>query len=224
LVKIPPYDIIGCGLLIKKTKTLILSDIHLGLEDATIDRGILLPKSFFSLLEEELTLILKKAKADEIILNGDIQHSFGKVHERELFPRLLVFFKKHDVTNIAITKGNHDTLLVTHTKNIPIQDYYKRDVCFICHGDKLIKNKAYTAAKTIIIGHIHPAIKISDGVRQEKYKCYQIGHYERKELIIMPSCNPLIEGSHLNKEHSPYVHGSFSTIILGKNLETYALK
>ena len=43
--------------------------------------------------------------------------------------------------------------------------------------------------KTIIIGHEHPAVVITDGVKREKYKCFLRGTYKKKELIVLPSFN-----------------------------------
>lgn len=48
--------------------------------------------------------------------------------------------------------------------------------------------------KTIFLGHLHPAICIREGAKQETYKCFLVGKFKDKEIIILPSFFPLIEG------------------------------
>mgnify|MGYP001563271412 FL=1 len=49
--------------------------------------------------------------------------------------------------------------------------------------------------KCWIMGHGHPAIKLGDKVRIEKYKCFLVGKYNRKDIIIVPSFFDYSEGS-----------------------------
>jgi putative SbcD/Mre11-related phosphoesterase len=53
---------------------------------------------------------------------------------------------------------------------------------------------------TIIIGHEHPAVSLVSGSRTERYKCFLKGKFSRKDLIVTPSCNMLIEGTDILKE------------------------
>ena len=71
------------------------------------------------------------------------------------------------------------------------------------------------SVKTIIIGHEHPAINLTSGARVEKYKCFLLGKFEKKNLIVMPSCNLLIEGTDV-------LSGNFlSPYLINSNIETF---
>ena len=117
--------------------------------------------------------------------------------------------KKYKVT---IIKGNHDTILtyIVQKRDIELKQYYKINNFFICHGDRLMENLDFFNSNTIIIGHEHPAISISKNSRSETFKCFLIGKYKNKNLIVMPSFNILIEGSNILKEKllSPFLKKS----------------
>ena len=73
-----------------------------------------------------------------------------------------------------------------------------------------MENLDFFNSNTIIIGHEHPAISISKNSRSETFKCFLIGKYKNKNLIVMPSFNILIEGSNILKEKllSPFLKKS----------------
>lgn len=45
-----------------------------------------------------------------------------------------------------------------------------------------------------MLGHLHPAIKLREGTKIEKYKCFLSGKYEGKKVIILPSFAEAFEG------------------------------
>lgn len=80
------------------------------------------------------------------------------------------------------------------------------------------------------MGHLHPAVKISDNqkVRSEKYKCFLIGDYKKKKVIIVPSFFPLIEGTSLNeylKDNACIISKNniikFNVFAVGENNQIY---
>ena len=99
---------------------------------------------------------------------------------------------------------------------------YQIDKTLIIHGDKLIK----TDAKLIIIGHEHPAITLKEKSKSEKYKCFLKDKWQNKPLIVMPSFNPLLEGTNIltQKTLSPFLENidNFEVFAVGEN-ETYNL-
>ncbi len=75
-------------------------------------------------------------------------------------------------------------------------------------------------SKIIIIGNEHPSISLRDGVKSELYKCFLVGRWKGKKLIVMPSFLPIIEGTDVRKEKvlSPYLKqslGGFDVFIIG---------
>jgi putative SbcD/Mre11-related phosphoesterase len=88
------------------------------------------------------------------------------------------------------------------------------DILFT-HGDSLVDD---SKAKTMVVGHAHPAIKLSDGLVAEKVKCFLKGKYHGKTLIVLPSFNLVTEGSDILSEKvlSPYIESA-------KNVEAWAV-
>ena len=59
----------------------------------------------------------------------------------------------------------------------------------------------------LIIGHEHPAVSVREGVKQELYKCFLLGSWHGKKLIVMPSFFTIAEGLDVKKEKtlSPFL-------------------
>jgi len=212
-------QIIGPSLWIESEKILIVNDLHLGYEESLHRKGILVPRFQIKEIMREMEIILSKVKPKIIIINGDLKHEFGMVLPQEwkevlqLLDYLLLHCKE-----IIIIRGNHDPIItpIAKKRGIKVVTEYLTGKVIIVHGDKLVKTKA----KQIIIGHEHPAITIREGSKWEKYKCFLKGKWEKKELIVVPSFNPLLEGTDILKERllSPFLDNinSFEVFITNK--------
>ena len=189
------------ALYLKKEQVLIIGDIHLGYEESLSQQGILVPRFQLKETIKRLEKILNKLKIKEVVITGDLKHEFGKIlhtESRDTLEFLDFLLKKY---KLVIIKGNHDTILsyIAQKRSIELKQYYKIKDIFVCHGDKIIENLDFFSSKTIIMGHEHPAISISKNSRTETFKCYLVGKYKDKELIVMPSFNVLIAGSDILK-------------------------
>ncbi len=197
------------GIFLKKEKIFVIGDIHLGFEESLTKRGILLPKFQLKETLTRLKSILKDLDVKEVVITGDLKHEFGKVlftENDEILKFLDFLLEKYKV---VIIKGNHDVTLsyISQKRNIELREYYKINEVFICHGDKLINNLDFFNSKTIIIGHEHPAVSISNNHRSEIFKCFLVGTYDNKELVVLPSFNVLTEGSDILRDEilSPFL-------------------
>jgi putative SbcD/Mre11-related phosphoesterase len=208
-----------------KLGILAIGDLHLGYDKMLKNQGISLS---FDQLEEtkyELENIIKKVKAiytlKKIILLGDIKHHFAFQRE-ELFDlrNFLRFLEKFlPKEDIILIKGNHDTFTL---RDYELKDYYIQDNLAFTHGDKtyeeLFKNKKI---KTIITSHIHPAVLLKDknNIKKEKYKCFLIGKYKRKDFMVVPSFFPIIEGSEITEIESS--SGKWNQIVPKEKLKSF---
>ncbi len=205
--------IIDLGLLLKNEKILVFADFHIGYEEALNKQGILVPRFQFKDVIKRLGKIffeLKKIKIEKIIINGDIKHEFGKISEQEWRETLkLLDFLAKFCDEIILVKGNHDTILgpIAKKKNISVVDYYFAGDVLITHGHKIPNQNIIKKAKTIVIGHEHPAISLREDIRTEKFKCFLKGKYKRKNLVIIPSFCLATEGTDVLKEKtiSPFL-------------------
>jgi len=197
-------EIIDLALYLIKEKTLIISDLHIGLEESLNKQGILIPRFQFEDFLNKLKLIFKKVEVKRIIFNGDLKHEFGEISKQE-WNNILRLFDFLQDKEIVIIKGNHDPILkpIAEKRNLKLVESYNLNGVTILHGDKILDN----LNKIIIIGHEHPAISLKKGIRTEKYSCFLKGKYNDKELIIMPSFNLLTYGSNILKQKllSPFL-------------------
>ena len=184
---------IGKTLLIEESgrKILAIGDLHLGYEEVLSRGGVFVARQLF---KESLTYLdkvfEKVGRVNEVVLLGDVKHEFGKIMSQEWKEVVdLIDYLSEKCSKIIIVKGNHDKIIgpIAEKKQIEVVDYYFFEgFCFL-HGDGdflEIHDKRITCW---IMGHAHPAIKISDGVKLEKFKCFLVGKFEGKEVVVVPS-------------------------------------
>ena len=212
-------EIIETALWLKKQNILIINDLHIGYEEVLQRKGILVPKFQLKEIITKLEHILEKTKPETVIINGDLKHEFGTVLKqewKEVLQFLDVVLQK--CKTVIIIKGNHDPIIapIAEKRRVAVVTEYSVDDTLIVHGDELMETKA----TRIIIGHEHPAITMREGSKWEKYKCFLKGKWQRKELIAVPSFNPLLEGTDILKEEvlSPFLEdiATFKVYIVNK--------
>jgi uncharacterized protein len=187
-------EIVDTALFLKKEKILIMNDLHIGYEQALHIKGILVPRFQLKQILEKTRKILEYAKPKIIIINGDLKHVFGKILQRE-WKEVSEFldFLLERAQKVVIVQGNHDPVIkpIVAKRRIDVVPDYRVGDLLIVHGDELVE----TDATAIIIGHEHPAVTIREGSKMEKFKCFLKGKWQKKELIAVPSFNPLVEGT-----------------------------
>ncbi len=199
-------EIVSTALFIPKHGTLIMNDLHIGYEQELHVKGFLVPRFQLKEIIAKTEKILQKTKPEVVIINGDLKHEFGRISNREWREVLqfLDFLLKH-VKEVIIIKGNHDPIIqpIADKRGVNVVAEYEIADIIIVHGDELVE----TTKKRIIIGHEHPAVTIREGSKWEKYKCFLKGKWKRKEVIAVPSFNPLLEGTDVTKEKvlSPFL-------------------
>ena len=194
-------EIIDLALYLKKEKTLILADFHTGLEEDLNKQGYMIPVFQQKDIEERLEKILKKVKPKLIIINGDLKHEFGTISQTEWKNTLKILDILSKKAKVILIKGNHDKVLdpIAKKRDVEIKDYYKINDIYICHGHKIPKDIEFSTSKTLIIAHDHPAISIGTSIRKETYKCFLLGKFKDKKLIVQPSFNLVREGTNVIK-------------------------
>ena len=210
---------------------LTIGDLHLGYTEMLREQGIMIEIDQLEETKKELEPIIKRVKTlhtlKKIILIGDIKHHF-KFDRGEFFEvwNFLKFLEKQvGKKNLIIIKGNHDTYKI---KGHELRDFYIEDEIAFTHGDKSYPELFEKKIKTIVTGHLHPAVNLKDpnGIKREKFKCFLIGKHKRKEFIIMPSFFSFTEGINFDdiggrkgfdQIISKQKLKSFNTYIVGRN-------
>jgi len=180
------------------------------------------PRGQLKEIIRDLEIIFEKiGRVDEIVILGDLKHEFGIISEQEWKETLAVLdFLKTKCEKIVLIRGNHDKILgpiaeklnqgfrneipdsaqkssdFRHSATpILLRDFYIiDDFCFI-HGNLAFEEIYGKKIKFLVMGHRHPAVMISDKYKKERYKCFLVGKWKKKKVIILPSFFPLVEGS-----------------------------
>ena len=195
-------EIVGLSLFVKKTKTLVISDIHLGAEEEYHKKGVLIPKFHLKELLKHFEFIFSKVNPKTIVITGDLKHQFGGISEQE-WRDLLRFFdylSKHS-EKIILLKGNHDPFLgpIAKKRNLELVKELKKGELLFIHGD--YEPELDKKTNIIMMGHEHPAITLREKTKNEKFKCFLKGKYKSRTLLVLPSMNLLSEGSDVLQGH-----------------------
>ena len=199
------YILAGKTLFFPQKEILVIGDLHLGYEPMLRNEGISFPFNQLKQSEQDIEKIInqikiQKNKISKIIILGDLKHHFnfnpGEKEEIRNFLEFLEKFAKKE--NIILLKGNHEKFELDDRKH---HNFYIQEELAFLHGDKEFPEIWNKKIKIIIMGHLHPSVILQDkpSIKKEKYKCFLIGKYKRKNIIIVPSFFPLVKGAGLNE-------------------------
>ena len=197
------YELINKTIFFPEEGILAIGDLHLGYDSMLKEQGVMLPFDQLENTKQEIDQIVQEIKRKnqnlrKIILIGDIKHAFHfskseKFEIRDFLEFLEQYVQKE---NIILIKGNHEKF---ELDNREYKDFHiEKDIIFT-HGDKFYPELLNEKIDTIVIGHLHPAVTLKEGPKKEKYKCYLIGKWKSKRLIILPSFIPLIAGTEISQ-------------------------
>jgi len=188
---------------IKSIDAIVCTDLHLGYEGIMAKKGVLIPKVNLKYILETLDKVLKKTRAGNIIINGDIKNEFSTVDIEE-FNELyeLVSFAKEKKIKLILIKGNHDNFVERYREPFNLKVYNQEAKIgnyLFFHGEELPSTTK--DVDLLIMGHEHPAIIIYDSInRKVRLNCFLYGYYKRKRLLVMPALNYFAGGTGVNIE------------------------
>jgi putative SbcD/Mre11-related phosphoesterase len=214
---LPGVEIRGLTLYVRKEKTLILGDLHLGYEEELMSAGYLVPRVQYTQLLEHMKGVLEGIEVSTVVINGDLKHEFGRISEQE-WKEVGCFldFLSEKAKKIILVKGNHDTIMgpIVSRREIKTVPYFflEESGIYVTHGHVIPEDADIKKAKVVVIGHDHPAVTLREGARTEKIKCFLKGKWNKKTLIQMPSASFLTEGTDVTKEKplSPFMSRTLS--------------
>ena len=182
-------------------KHLVITDLHLGIEDNLSQNNIFLGKNItVNESIKEVKKILDKTKPDSLILLGDIKSGIKSITKTEWndVPVFLEKIKKQ--ISMTIIPGNHDAnieklvpegISLSTSKGIIIED------TLLTHGHTM-PSENFASVNKIIMGHVHPVFfqekSIINGERVwVTMKCNKQKIFPSKtgelEIIIIPTFN-----------------------------------
>ncbi len=197
-------------------RTLVVSDLHIGIEHEARVSGINLPSQSGEMLAR-IERIAKDNNVKRIIILGDVKHrvpgtSFQE--EREI-PEFFSGLSSYDV---EIVPGNHDPgigRLVPDSVSVRNPKGFLDGEYFFCHGHAK-PDISFLKARYVVMGHTQPLIEFSDSLGYrwtERVWCIapfsermlrkEYGSSGPSELVIVPAFNRFSGGFPLNRKEKP---------------------
>ncbi len=195
-------------------KTLVIADLHIGVEYELYKSGIRIPKQTEKLFAR-IKKLIKTTKANRLVLLGDLKHfiPYLSIQEIREIPKFIEELAK--LVKVDIVPGNHDgDLKKLLTGDVEFHDTkgFRLDNVYFNHGHSW-PNKDILDSEYLIIGHLHPCIEFRDKlgfrfieqawIRLNLDKRMLLSHYKshetnRKvkvlEVIIIPAFSKFVGG------------------------------
>jgi len=187
---------------------LVISDIHIGLEDKIRRNGILIdPRQNIDESIKLLTNIHWETGVNELIILGDLKSSIRIITRTEWdnVPYFLESLNK--LFNVYLIPGNHDgniKQLLPENVNLMRSKGIEFDNILLTHGHTL--PRIGMNVEKIIVGHLHPIIQKEGSILQgnkiwvkinlTKKDLLEKNHKQntrKLEIIIMPHFNNILD-------------------------------
>lgn len=181
---------------------LVVADLHFGKGAAS---NVEFPLGGEDDAVERLGALLEHFDPDEVVLAGDVVHSFQYVPDvaeagladlertvRAAGARLVVVAGNHDAMLDSVWDGDlHDEYTITDGE-YDGENSGSGERIVVCHGHE----EPETPADAYVIGHDHPTVVIEG----QKRPCFLDGRgvYRRSDVLVLPSFNRLVEGVSVN--------------------------
>lgn len=205
--------------------TLLISDLHLGLEKELAKKGFRLP-AYSVRMVERVKGLAEKLGTRRLVVLGDVKHTVGKVEDIDwgvvpwFFDTMLDLFG-----SVEVVPGNHDgsikTVLPPRVLLHPSQGMIigaGRNRIGLAHGHAWPSEEAI-ATRNLVIGHSHFTYEMRDSlgtrtreavwVRADfdvaelmKGAGYRSKTKGRGKLTVMPPFNRLVGGQPINRSKS----------------------
>jgi hypothetical protein len=194
--------------------SLVISDLHVGVEYGFYKSGIRIPSNTQGLLGSIRDLIAATG-AKKLVLLGDVKHKVpgSTFQEMREMPEFLSELCKR--VEVDIVPGNHDSDLkkfVPEGVTLQPSNGFRRDDYFFVHGHSW-PDSGFLDANYVFVGHEHPQIEFRDGLGHRFFEqVWMRAEFDREklsekyddvpsklpELIIVPKFNKLSGGISMN--------------------------
>jgi len=176
------------ALWLPESRTIAISDLHLGYEGALAEQGVGVPRIQRRIILERLGRIVEAYRPATVVVCGDFKHEFSKalVDEWVEVKQVLRFLRER--TEAVLVRGNHDNYLLNILSDVGMKlvDRYDHAGFTFVHGHEDVASLG-----TIVMGHEHPAVKLRDTLGAT----VSVPAFVAAErLIVLPAFSPLALG------------------------------
>ncbi len=191
--------------------SLILGDIHIGLEDSLKKSGYRLWGVSRQVIANILELVSRE-HPNRVVFLGDMKDSIGNPTQNEL--DLLGMLFDNLGPEPVVVLGNHDGGLRDWLTDRSIEWYPSSG--FDYNGYHLFHGNALPSERGRLIAcHWHPVIRIKDksgGVYTERVWVFVDTDYGK--LIMMPAFNPFLGGVEISEIRDKWIHMDTAEVYL----------
>jgi uncharacterized protein len=202
------------ALWIPESKTAIVADIHLGYSWAQRRRGQLGPLAD-ERTREKLLHLCEELDPRRFVFLGDLVHA-PKPCEPERRWIENVLRELGGAAELTAVLGNHDRAFADEFSDLPVET----TLCWTdaslaaIHGDQLAL--PIPEHGTLILGHLHPALPVSDGSgASRKLPAFVVS----PSCVILPAFSPFAGGYNL----ACGVPGELQALFRGEEMETFVV-
>jgi hypothetical protein len=191
-----------------KTRSLLVTDLHIGFEanlalnDIFVGKNTTINETISNLLE-----IIENTKPDSLVLLGDVKSSIKSISKNEWSEVPLFFEKIKEKVDTILVPGNHDSniqKLVPEGITLISSSGLVIENTLLMHGHTM-PSENFSHVEKIIMGHVHPVFFQEDSVlnghrvwvsiKTEKQKIFPSSSGEI-EITIIPSFNKYFYATH----------------------------
>lgn len=142
------------AVLLKKSRTLLVADLHLGKDEVFRTSGIPVPQGPAERTLERLSRVLDETKPERLVILGDLFHA-AKGNTKRVYDPLAALREKHSALQLILVRGNHDRFNADWKIKLNIEVVDSLDL------DGLSLNHAMSLNGTAVMcAHIHPAVRV----------------------------------------------------------------
>ncbi len=170
--------------------TAVIADVHLGLENFMIEKGVAIPRIQIVEVVKSLRKVVEKYEIDRLVVAGDLKHEFGRNLPYE-WEDVELFLKSFEDIKLEIVRGNHDNYLATilAKHGLELKEEAKVHGWTVVHGHKECEKSR------IVMGHEHPVVRIRFRGATYSYPCYLRIERKDRKIVVLPAFSPLVSGS-----------------------------
>lgn len=179
-----------------QSRTLVVSDLHIGFPWVQRERGQLLPLGDPDETRQRLFTLAAEYQPAEIVFLGDLVHTAADLPAIEDELRALLEPIARD-RRLVLVQGNHDADFVARQERwalpITVHDEWIVEDRTLRHGHLPIAEECDRAAqdrRRLVLGHEHPAVHLRDGTTSAKCHCFLVG----PDCVVLPAFSSWVAG------------------------------
>jgi len=188
----------GGAAMIEDENTLVVADMHLGSEASLEHEGMSIPRVQTRKIEHYMKTMVAALEPSKVIVAGDLKHNFSRNLTQEWQDVQAFVEMLGGSVPLEVIKGNHDNFLglILREYDVPL----RRET--VCGGIRVVHGHVGTLTdKMTIMGHVHPSIRLRDGVGASlKDQCFLFDG--SRGVLILPALSLISPGTDVISQES----------------------